>query len=596
MNSALQCLSHCEELTKFFLLKKYEEEINKINKYGSGGSIAKAYYELLEQLWFGNSNYLSPFDFRKIFVEFVKQFAGFTQHDSHEMLAFMLDALHEDLNRVKDKPYFELNEKGLNETEEEAAARWWKSHLSRENSIIVDLFHGQFRSKITCPICNKISITYDPFMYLGLPIPAGLLKVKLKFFPLSMVYDFTIFEISVNEHITFQDVKNTIKTQYPDVSYLEGILTQNKKYKRRLPENIPILQFYDHQNYEVVVYETELNVDSKDTITFYIHPFELVEESTYLFMKSKVQQPIFYVKPFTFSRNMTVKELYLFVFKYYRKVFKDFPSEGITYDVFLQNIRDYSFTQNAMAEYFNKVEPFKFTIMNNIPKDHVCEFCGRNCETCAFGFDANTPLENLIQRQTIKRSFLLQMELLTYNGTRLFDNLDIKESGKNLMTKISQVNIYDCLESFKTEEKLEKENAWYCSQCKEHQEALKKLDIYKPPNVLIIQLKRFKIKTTNVVMGFLHNKKNDQLIEFPIDDLDISKFIVSESDRKDARYELFGVSQHFGSLSSGHYTAFCRNRGNWYTFDDAHVSKGTKDQAVSSAAYLLFYRRKTLNK
>ena len=36
MNSAIQCLSHTEELTKYFLLKKFEDEINKKNKYGSG--------------------------------------------------------------------------------------------------------------------------------------------------------------------------------------------------------------------------------------------------------------------------------------------------------------------------------------------------------------------------------------------------------------------------------------------------------------------------------------------------------------------------------------------------------------------------------
>ena len=136
MNSALQCLSNCEELTKYFLLKKYKEEINKKNKYGSGGAIAKAYFELIEQLWNGDNTYLNPYAFRQIFVSFVKQFAGFCQHDSHEMLAFMLDALHEDLNRVKTKPYCELNERFENETEEEASLRWWKSHIDRENSII----------------------------------------------------------------------------------------------------------------------------------------------------------------------------------------------------------------------------------------------------------------------------------------------------------------------------------------------------------------------------------------------------------------------------------------------------------------------------
>lgn len=37
-------------------------------------------------------------------------FTGFQQHDSQELLAFLLDGLHEDLNRVHNKPYIELKD------------------------------------------------------------------------------------------------------------------------------------------------------------------------------------------------------------------------------------------------------------------------------------------------------------------------------------------------------------------------------------------------------------------------------------------------------------------------------------------------------
>ena len=56
MNSALQCLSNCEELTKYFLLRKAFEEINRNNKHGTGGEVAKAYYELVKELWLGVNN------------------------------------------------------------------------------------------------------------------------------------------------------------------------------------------------------------------------------------------------------------------------------------------------------------------------------------------------------------------------------------------------------------------------------------------------------------------------------------------------------------------------------------------------------------
>lgn len=41
---------------------------------------------------------------------FAPQFSGYQQHDSQELLTFLLDGLHEDLNRIKQKPYIELQD------------------------------------------------------------------------------------------------------------------------------------------------------------------------------------------------------------------------------------------------------------------------------------------------------------------------------------------------------------------------------------------------------------------------------------------------------------------------------------------------------
>ena len=154
MNSAIQCLSHCEDLTKYFILKHHLKDINSHNKYGSSGQVASAYYELILNLWNGNSTHLSPGDFRQILVKIIKKFQGFSQQDSHELLTYLLDTLHEDLNRVAEKPYIEMKEKFELESDLKGSRRWWDNHLKRENSIIVDLFHGQYKSTITCPECQ----------------------------------------------------------------------------------------------------------------------------------------------------------------------------------------------------------------------------------------------------------------------------------------------------------------------------------------------------------------------------------------------------------------------------------------------------------
>jgi len=52
--------------------------------------------------------------------------------------------------------------------------------------------------------------------------------------------------------------------------------------------------------------------------------------------------------------------------------------------------------------------------------------------------------------------------------------------------------IYDCFKQFAVPEQLGEDNQWYCSRCKEFQRATKKMEIYKAPPVIMIQLKRFK--------------------------------------------------------------------------------------------------------
>jgi len=47
----------------------------------------------------------------------------------------------------------------------------WENHIARNQSIIVDLFHGQIRSKVRCLHCNSVSVRFDPFSILSLPLP-----------------------------------------------------------------------------------------------------------------------------------------------------------------------------------------------------------------------------------------------------------------------------------------------------------------------------------------------------------------------------------------------------------------------------------------
>lgn len=173
MNSALQCLSNTYELQQYFVSGAYKQELNTDNPLGMGGAIADAFGNLITNIWNGQGGSFWPREFKLALSRFAPQFSGYAQHDSQELLAFLLDGLHEDLNRILKKPYIEAPDwEGGDEKDLVAfAKRQWDIYKARNDSVIVDLFQGQYRSTLVCPECNKISIKFDPFMYLTLPIP-----------------------------------------------------------------------------------------------------------------------------------------------------------------------------------------------------------------------------------------------------------------------------------------------------------------------------------------------------------------------------------------------------------------------------------------
>ncbi|KAF3952305.1 hypothetical protein CMV_022127 [Castanea mollissima] len=137
MNSAIQCLVHTPEFARYFR-EDYHQEINWQNPLGMVGELALAFGELLRKLWAPGRAPVAPRSFKAKLARFAPQFTGYNQHDSQELLAFLLDGLHEDLNRVKHKPYMKTRDAD-GRPDEEVADEYWANHIARNDSIIVDV-------------------------------------------------------------------------------------------------------------------------------------------------------------------------------------------------------------------------------------------------------------------------------------------------------------------------------------------------------------------------------------------------------------------------------------------------------------------------
>jgi len=161
-------------------------------------------------------------------------------------------------------------------------------------------------------------------------------------------------------------------------------------------------------------------------------------------------------------------------------------------------------------------------------------------------------------------------------------------------------SLYDCFDLFTKPEILDQENLWYCSKCKEHKQATKKMDVYKLPSTLILHLKRFKTSRVHSIGSFYFSggsSKITTLIDFPIEGLDLSRYTLGKYDDPPI-YDLFAITNHYGSLGGGHYTAYAKNplKNKWYDFNDSSVSVQDPSELVTGAGYLLFYKRRETEK
>ncbi|KAI0352107.1 cysteine proteinase [Trametes cingulata] len=186
MNSTIQCLSATVPFARFFTDGRWKSAVNMVNPMGTKGNLANAFANILRELWQGENGTLSPVTFRRSICSHAPQFSGSEQHDSQEFLSFLLDGLHEDLNRILQKPQITSTPEREAELErlptQIASEQEWQIYRMRDDSLVVDFFQGQYRNRMECMTCHRTSTTYNTFMYLTLPIPTtrGNSKVTLQ--------------------------------------------------------------------------------------------------------------------------------------------------------------------------------------------------------------------------------------------------------------------------------------------------------------------------------------------------------------------------------------------------------------------------------
>ncbi|GAB5368077.1 hypothetical protein AAMO2058_001287000 [Amorphochlora amoebiformis] len=641
MNSALQCLRAVPELTNAFLTNRYKAQINKTNPLGKGGALALTYGEMMKSFVFSQNKVYAPRKFHIALSTLLSSFTRLRQHDANDLVSQLLDGLHEDLNLVIDKPYISLKDDD-GRPDGEIAMEHWRNHLRRNQGILVDLFHGQYKSELICPDCDYHARKFDPFWSVTLPIPQRTLReVEVNVYPM-VPLDFKSsrkqkkpirVKIPVTARSTIGGLKDEI-ARIPDLSCasqgLVATLHRGRRFYKVFGDAKPISLI----NKSEVIHMYMTKCSSKDGRAS---------------LSPKIFQGRFLMRRTT--QDLTnPTELFAVPFVL------DFPSNASPNTLY--HLASHALSRSApsllklLEARQSKPDaslqdwPFQLSIVN--PTGVRCGLKDKcpnrtiGCMGCAVPASVSGFISDFVRdRQTIALHWKDSTKWVNEREAIMYD----VHHRRVTTSANSDFTLEDCFKTFCSLETLGASNSWYCSRCRNHVEASKKMVLWRLPSVLVLHLNRFKVSDLSLV----GHRKNSTLVRFPLHDLDLSSFMwkgdVKKKERKEENksaplYDLVAVCNHFGGVNFGHYTSFvkarpglvpepkkaktgpsqtaensnskpaekkekkgvdadkgsgqgCSDTCEWYHVDDESITPVEDLESMqSSSAYMLFYQRR----
>ena len=618
MNSSIACLSNCTELTTYFLTGKYKAEINKKNKFGVGGKLAKEWYDLLSDYWNTKMRSGNPSSIKSVVAKKAKKFSGYNQQDSNEFMTEFLSILNGDLNKSSKTDYKELKEKGKNESEMDCAKRFWNLHIEINDSIISDLFSGLLRSCVVCSKCGYNNITFDPFNTLTLAIPPNDYIKKLNKYKDMVIFYIPKYSIRSSAKLGLHVKKECTLVDIPEeANKIEAFNFNLKKLVYIKVLDNALKEFIDENEYKynekdfIFAFDDErkegekssiipLYIWNKKKISAFPRLLFLNENMSFGELKKKIYYFArkYFTSPFNNGEDVSEVDKELEQYQKLDKLKKEEKKEPYDESILWSLLdKEYNeiFQENEEGKYKDNIENF----LSDFPYEIVLKYDINDKENSICLFNGKNNYENLKEFNITKDEDPISSLV---GNEKLFLNLDINSKSKYC---IESINLNSCefykskdfgqklycklehlLEYYCSQENLEKGNEWKCGKCKEKVSVTKKLSIYYVPRLLIICLNRFS-------NNGCYYSKNGTKIDFPLENLDMGEYICGPG-KDNFKYDLFAVSQHYGDTGGGHYTAICKNfDNNWYSYDDSSVSKASPEDVVTSAAYVLFYRRRT---
>ena len=170
MNATLQCLCNINSLKSFF--KERNQSTNDINNGNT--PLANSFNEVITNVWKkSNLSYYTPTNFKNLISSLNPLFQGIQANDSKDLILFLYETLHNELNNLNTNNINLNNLNNLNIPNELKTFR--QEYYSQNNSIILKIFYFEKNSNISCLSCNFVNSSYNIVNFLVFPLE----KVRL---------------------------------------------------------------------------------------------------------------------------------------------------------------------------------------------------------------------------------------------------------------------------------------------------------------------------------------------------------------------------------------------------------------------------------
>ena len=605
INSIIHCFSNSTDLTKYFLKKKYLNDIN-INDYLlNKTSFVKYYYDLINKIW--NNEGKEKLDFyHKNFINYLLKKLDYEPSDNsslndvREIISFILINIHKEINR----------------------ANILNISKQKENSIISDLFQGIYQTTFSCTKCGNVSIIYDFFRYLLLPIPKknnnltikyiseyeckymhytiddnsnikelkdkaiGFLSDKInkivQMMSVTDLIDITAFDTDDEKILTDVAMYNSVEfVQFDKNKILTKVyLTDKKDLKNNNEENnendlgLQINKIYkENSDTELVFYEK--SVFEEPCINIYIYPFLYNEKDKYSVNRDRM----YHVYPIAFPVNVS---LILENFEYYVNV----KLRKILIDHYKKE------SEKSNCNYIELVYPHYFC---NCPiySSATCFLCKDRTKNALFcplfsSVDKDLTIKDLIQKFDYPKQPIILLAKCKYFDTnkKYYWNVNSFWNKKETLKKTeNKLDLYNCFQLYTKKETLE-DIDWFCDGCNCIQICEKQLSIYSLPVYLIIQIDRFALKKINS-----KNIIDNTLINAPINEFDLGNYVEGpEKDKIKYIYNLYAIIYKDISSKNDFTYCTCKNGNKWILFKDNKIQ--ITNELINKNVHFLFYKRK----